>query len=100
MPKRSATRLMKRMVDAIPADRDRILFDADLPGFGVRVLPSGAKTFIVQYRNAEGRTRRLALGAYGPLTVDEARKRALAQLREVEIGGDPSHARRDERTAE
>ena len=81
MPKRSSTRLTKRVVDTIPTDRERIVFDSDLPGFGVRVLPSGLKSFIVQYRNGEGRTRRLALGTYSEaFTVDQARKRATAEL--------------------
>ena len=101
MPKRSSTRLTKRVVDTIPTDRERIVFDSDLPGFGVRVLPSGLKSFIVQYRNGEGRTRRLALGTYSEaFTVDQARKRATAELTKVGEGGDPSADRRADQVAE
>jgi integrase len=101
MPKRSSTRLTKRVVDTIPTDREKIVFDSDLPGFGVRVLPSGLKSFIVQYRNAEGRTRRLALGTYSDaFTVDQARKKATAELTKVGEGGDPSADRREDHVAE
>jgi integrase len=101
MPKRSSTRLTKRAVDAISTGQEKIVFDSDLPGFGVRVLPSGRKSFVVQYRNSEGRTRRLALGTYSDaFTVDQARKKATAELTKVEQGGDPSAARREEHIAE
>src|SRR4051794_10068023 len=101
MPKRSSTRLTKRVIDTIPTDRERIVFDSDLPGFGVRVLPSGLKSFIVQYRNGDGRTRRLALGTYSDaFTVDQARKKATAELTKVAEGGDPSADRRKDHVAE
>src|SRR6266699_2683006 len=66
--------LTKRALDAVkPADEDYQIWDTKVRGFGVRVYPSGAKSFIVQYRNAAGRTRKMLLGRYGPLTVDKAR---------------------------
>ncbi len=57
-------KIMKRTVDALEAhpNHDVFAWDTDLRGFGVRVKPSGVKTFLIQYRNAEGRTRRLVLG--------------------------------------
>ena len=88
-------KLTKRTVDAIhPAD-DRDVFvwdsgDGALKGFGVRVKPSGAVSYLVQYRTREGRTRRLAFGRVGVLTPDQARKLAADKLKEVAEGGDPS----------
>ncbi len=72
-----------------PPDRkDVLLFDADLRGFGLRVGVNGNKTFIAQYRSPAG-VRRMVLGAFGTLTVKEARKRAKAVLGDVAKGQDP-----------
>jgi hypothetical protein len=47
----SIARLSKRTVDALrPGAKPYIVFDEDLTGFGLRVLPSGTKTWIVEYR--------------------------------------------------
>jgi hypothetical protein len=50
--------------------------DGAIKGFGVRMKPSGAASYLVQYRTREGRTRRLVLGRVGVLTPDEARLQA------------------------
>ena len=47
-------------------------------------------TFILQYRNAEGRSRRIAVGRYGVLTVDKARDQATIKLGAVASGADPA----------
>jgi hypothetical protein len=61
-------KISKRSVDALrPDGSDQIHFDGKLAGFGVRVSPAGAKSYLVQYRR-DGRTRRLALGKVGELT--------------------------------
>ncbi|MBO0332616.1 integrase arm-type DNA-binding domain-containing protein [Sneathiella sp. CAU 1612] len=95
---------MKLTLDTIKtivadADRDVVVWDESLSGFGLRVKPSGVKSFLVQYRNVEGRSRRLTLGKMGVLTPDEARRLAKKKLGEVAHGGDPAEAKRDERKA-
>jgi integrase len=99
MPQKSDVRLTKRVVDALSADRDRVLFDAELKGFGVRVKPGGPKTFVIQFRNAKGRSRRVSLGQYGPLTVEQARARAKIELGRVMAGEDPALEREETRRA-
>jgi integrase len=93
-------KLTKRFVDALkPVTRDTLYRDDDLKGFALRVKPSGAKTWVVQYRNLAGRTRKLKLGKVGELTPDEARQRASKALGKVADGQDPSAARKAARGA-
>lgn len=84
------TKLTKALIDAAaPADREIVLWDASLPGFGVRIKPSGTRSFVIQYRNRFGRSRRVTIGRYGTITLDEARKEARQQLSAVHQGRDP-----------
>lgn len=73
-------------------------FDEFLPGFSVRVAPSGRKSFCVLYRRGR-RLRRYTLGRYPPLSLSQARKMAKAALAEAAMGGDPAARKIDERRA-
>ena len=79
--------------------RDTPYRDDDLSGFALRAKPSGARTWVVQYRNSAGRTRKLALGRVGVLTPEEARQRARKALGRVAAGEDPSATRNAARGA-
>jgi hypothetical protein len=94
-------KLTKRALDIVQANptSDLFFWDDDLPGFGLRVKPSGVRSFIVQYRNGGGASRRLTLGRYGVLTPDEARRLAKQTLAEAACGGDPADTRAQERNA-
>ncbi len=84
-------KLTKRFVEAVePESRDVVLWDSDLKGFGLRVKPSGRRTYLIQYRNAQGRSRRLTVGLHGRLTPDQARQEGRRLLAEVELGNDPA----------
>ncbi len=92
-------KLTKRAVESAeypyPGETKRfLLMDDGLPGFGLRIYPTGRKAFIVRYYNAQGRRRLFTIGDFGPLTVDEARKRAKRKLADVEDGDDPLEERR------
>jgi len=92
--------LTKRSVEAARANgADAWLWDDDLPGFGVRVFPSGVKSYLIQYR-AKGRTRRATLGTHGVLTAEQARARARRLLLAVKDGADPAEEKRQARKAE
>lgn len=88
------SRLTKQAIDALePRAKPFIAFDPDVRGFGVRVMPSGLKSFILEYRpGAGGRNvtkRRMTLGRYGAMTPDQARRAALNALAHVRLGSDP-----------
>ena len=63
-----------------------------LPGYGLRVFPTGKKSYVVQYRFLDC-TLRIATGLYGKYTPDLARENALAILTAIAKGGDPSAER-------
>ena len=84
-----------KMIEGKPAYPHQILWDGNLPGFGVRVYPSGKRSFVLFFR-AGGRQHMMSLGQFGPLTVEQARAKAKRHLAEVIEGGSPLAARRRE----
>ncbi len=88
-------KLTKRIIDALRPDPagEVMVWDTELRGFGVRVMPSGVATYVLKYRNAEGRQRKLALGRTTELAADQARDLARRRLGEVAHGKDPSAER-------
>ena len=80
--------LSNRVVDGLRAgDRDVIYWDWDLRGFGVRVYPNGAKTYLVQTRGPEG-SKRITVGRHGMVSADEARRQGAALLARIKAGED------------
>ena len=89
-------KLNKRTVDALaaPATGQAFLWDTEIKGFGVRVGATGTKTFVIQYMNEEGRVRRVKIGRFGVMTVEQARELAKIQLGKVASGEDPAEESR------
>ena len=65
-----------------------IYWDRQLPGFGVRVFPSGRRMFVCSYR-VQGRKRLATLGRGDVLRLEVARKKAVSYLGQVAEGVDP-----------
>ncbi|MGF1630200.1 MAG: tyrosine-type recombinase/integrase [Kiloniellaceae bacterium] len=88
-------KLTKNLVaSACAKNGDLVLWDESPKGFGLRVKTSGAKTFIIQYRNRSGRSRRYSIAQVGKLTLEEARKQATRLLGQIALGSDPAEERR------
>jgi len=94
-------RLTKRTVDgAMPAaGGEEFIWDSDLKGFGLRVKPSGVKSYVLKYRIGS-RTRRVTIGKHGsPWTPEKARERAGQLLHQVADGRDPGLEKAEARRA-
>ncbi len=94
-------RISKRTVDALKSNtREFTLWDSAVTGFGVRVRPTGSKSYVVVYRAGAGRgapVRRYTIAAVGKVTVERARARAKAILGAVAHGHDPANQKTNER---
>jgi integrase len=94
----------KRAIDGlVPSEKPETVWDGILPGFGVQVMPSGLKTFVLHYRpGAGGRAvgkQRYTIGRYGPMTVEQARKAAQDALARIRLGEDPQAEKGRQRAA-
>ncbi|WP_082490471.1 site-specific integrase [Methylobacterium sp. Leaf91] len=94
----SPTKLTKRSVDAAQPTANRyVVWDSELKGFGLRVEPSGSKSYLVRYRAGQGgraaAKRFLSIGRHGTLTPDEARRKAKEVLGAAARGEDPADDR-------
>ena len=87
--------MAQRLTDGIvktlptPPKGNKITYDAELPGFGARVTAAGSRAFVLGYRTAEGRERRITIGQYPAWSVKAAREEAKRLRRIVDSGGDP-----------
>ena len=100
----SLTKLTKRVVDAaLPRPRRYTLFDTEVKGFGVRIYPSGKKSWIFEYRAGEGGRRvsksRVTIGSANDFTPEQARKQAEALRAQTKTGRDPQGERLLQRQA-
>jgi integrase len=92
---RAASDSKQRLTDAIakrlkpPQTGNRIAYDADLPGFGIRITASGAKSFVLNYRTRGGRERRITIGGFPNWSTVAARDKARQYKRQIDDGGDP-----------
>jgi integrase len=85
----TSIRALLTRLSPIPAGYDKVHFDADLPGYGLRVRASGVHSLMVQYAIA-GRTRRVVLGPLNRVDPGKAYASARDLLARVRLGHDPA----------
>jgi integrase len=85
--------------DAQPTGKRYKIQDRTLPGFFLRIEPTGGKSFYVRYRTPENVQRDFKIGTPENLTPDQARAIARETLGAVAQGKDPGADRRAKRTA-
>lgn len=97
----------KRLTDArirsLRPEKNRIeVWDTE-PGFGLRIAPTGRKSFIYLYR-FEGKARRFTLGVHPRVSLADAREMVGKAVKSLDRGIDPGaekiKARRELRDAE
>ena len=83
-------KLTKRAVDALSVSSgDIVVWDRDLPGFGVRIYGTGRKVWCVQVRGPSGKPKRKTLGRYGEITPEKARQDAAVFIDRIKQGLPP-----------
>lgn len=92
---RLRTELTIPAIEALkPEDKAWIAWDDKVTGFGVRVQPSGAKSFIVNFRAGRGGPlKRMLIARVGEMLPGQARQRARAIIERAARGEDPGKAR-------
>jgi integrase len=100
-PRRHATitkASLRRFV--CPEGKDEAFYwDDQVRGLGLRAYKSGKRVWLLQYRDAFGKTRRIELGDVGALDPERAREAARAHLAQKAIGNDPAARRKADRRA-
>jgi integrase len=100
----SLGKLTKTVVENLPRRTSTyITFDSELPGFGCRITPAGARSWVVEYRPGDGgrrvNKRRVTLGSVATLLPDRARKAAKDVLARARLGEDIAGQRSARRQA-
>jgi integrase len=94
------TRLTKLVVEKAEVKSQRYtIWDAELRGFGVKVQPSGTKSYFAYYRTQSGQQRKPAIGSHGKVTTEEARQIAKKWIAASVSGVDISENRKEARAA-
>jgi integrase len=96
-------KLTKRVVDAAKADGNaHFIWDHEIKGFGLRVAPGGAKSYVLNFRNGRGRKapqHRITIGKHGTWTPEQARREARRLLGTIAAGDNPAATRKAEARA-
>src|SRR5262249_35845677 len=84
----------------IPATGNKITYDRELRGFGIRIKTRRNRSFVLKYRRKDdGRERRYTIGEFPTWEVGPAREEAKRLRRSIDAGGDPVGERKETRSA-
>lgn len=84
-------RLTKTLIDNLKhhgRQSNHIVWDTEIPGFGVRVYPSGKRAFVFRHQTRQGRRSMIVIGPYGPFTLEHAREQARSLYTRAKAGED------------
>jgi integrase len=90
-------RALLARLGSLPAGYDKVHFDSDLPGYGLRVRGSGVHSLMVQYAIA-GQSRRVVIGKFGSIDPGKAYNTGKDLLAQVRLGRDPAAEKEHART--
>jgi integrase len=93
------TKASVRNMQCPPGREEKLFWDASCRGFGIRALKTGRRSWIFQYRDEHGRTRRIVLGDASAVELEDARDAARQAAASVTHGSNPSVERKKKRTA-
>jgi integrase len=93
------TKATVRKISCPLGQTEKFFWDGDCRGLGIRTLASGRRSWIFQYRDEHGRTRRIALGDLTAVSLDDAREEARRKAASITHGANPSVERRAKRNA-
>ena len=82
-------RLNNKFIEKLSSTTEKIYWDSAIKGFGIRISPSGRKSFIINWRNNEGRQGRKVIGVHGKITTEQARQLAQKYFYQISQGEEP-----------
>ena len=91
------TKATVRRMQCNSGKQEKFFWDAGCRGFGLRALRSGQRSWIYQYRDEHGRTRRIVLGDVSAVSLEDARTAARRTAASVAHGTNPSVERKKKR---
>jgi Arm DNA-binding domain len=100
MPRRATERITERLVRSLPAPTSgaAITYDANVPGFGIRVTANSVRSFVLNYV-VNGRERRMTIGRFPTWSATAAREQARSLRRRVDAKTDPLEERHAQKLA-
>ena len=93
------TKINVRRMQCSSGQEEKFFWDAGCRGFGIRALKSGRRSWVFQYRDEHGRTRRIVLGDVSAVSLEDAREAAHRTAASVAHGTNPSVERKRKRAA-